>query len=258
MGLGVWGVCCAAAARRLQIRSPMTSYSYANPVDAWQNAPLWLLTVATALNFALLYLVFAWVATFVTERALPALGVGRVVDTRPRPPGQRRREVKLSLIAVCMFALWTPVVGGLDRAGVVHVDTSFSLAWTVVELVALLAWNELHFYIVHRVLHTKWLYKHVHAVHHRSTVPSPFTTYAMHPIEALLLGSIMLPPLFVFDLHYATVLAYPVASLLLNTLGHMNYSVDGMLSDCARAHVEHHTKSTKSYGFIAGGMERRA
>ena len=173
-----------------------------DPIQLWHNAPLALLTLGTALNFALLYLGFAWLATFVTERLLPKLGIGRVIDARVRPAGQRRRETKLSIVAVCMFALWTPVVGGLDRAGVIHIDTSFELGWIVLELALLLVWNEAHFYLVHRVLHTKWLYKHVHAVHHRSTVPSPLSTYAMHPIEALLLGSIMLPPMFFFDLHY--------------------------------------------------------
>jgi Delta7-sterol 5-desaturase len=225
-----------------------------DPIALWHTAPLALLTLVTAANFALMYLAFAWLATWVTERLLPRLGIGRLIDTRARPVGQRRRETKLSIIAVCMFALWTPVVGGLDRAGVIHVDTDFELGFIVLELALLLVWNELHFYVVHRLLHTKWLYKHVHAVHHRSTVPSPFSTYAMHPIEALLLGSIMLPPMFFFDLHYNTLCLYPMASLALNTLGHCNYTIDGFLTKAARAHVEHHQKNTKSFGFVVGGL----
>ena len=36
-------------------------------------------------------------------------------------------------------------------------------------------WGDLHFYWTHRMLHTKWLYKNVHKVHHESYNPDPFS-----------------------------------------------------------------------------------
>jgi len=49
--------------------------------------------------------------------------------------------------------------------------------------------HEFHFYCVHRILHTPFLYKYVHSVHHRAVNPSPLSSLSMHPIEHLLYWS---------------------------------------------------------------------
>lgn len=46
--------------------------------------------------------------------------------------------------------------------------------------------HETHFYLIHRLIHTPFLYKHVHSIHHNSVNPSPFSSLAMHPVEAFL------------------------------------------------------------------------
>ncbi len=40
-----------------------------------------------------------------------------------------------------------------------------------------------HFYLGHRLLHTAWLYKKVHALHHRNVEVGPWSGLAMHPVE---------------------------------------------------------------------------
>lgn len=44
------------------------------------------------------------------------------------------------------------------------------------------------FYWGHRVLHTKWLYKHVHSVHHEYATPFGLASEYAHPAEILFLG----------------------------------------------------------------------
>lgn len=44
-------------------------------------------------------------------------------------------------------------------------------------------WRELHFYLVHRMLHWPWLYRLAHKVHHKNINPGPWSGLAMHPIE---------------------------------------------------------------------------
>jgi sterol desaturase/sphingolipid hydroxylase (fatty acid hydroxylase superfamily) len=41
-------------------------------------------------------------------------------------------------------------------------------------------------YWEHRLLHTDWLYAHVHAVHHRSGNPTVFASFAHHPVETFM------------------------------------------------------------------------
>ena len=45
--------------------------------------------------------------------------------------------------------------------------------------------REVHFYFCHRILHSRFLYKYVHAVHHRSSDTEPFSGLCMHPVEHL-------------------------------------------------------------------------
>jgi len=41
-------------------------------------------------------------------------------------------------------------------------------------------------YWQHRWLHTPWLFRHVHSIHHRLTNPSTFAAFAQHPIETFM------------------------------------------------------------------------
>lgn len=44
------------------------------------------------------------------------------------------------------------------------------------------------FYWGHRILHTKWLYQHIHSVHHEYATPFGLTSEYAHPAEILFLG----------------------------------------------------------------------
>lgn len=58
--------------------------------------------------------------------------------------------------------------------------------WFVLALVILPIWSAFHFYWVHRLLHVPFIYKHVHALHHRNVNIGPWSGNSMHPIEHLL------------------------------------------------------------------------
>jgi len=58
--------------------------------------------------------------------------------------------------------------------------------WSTIFMFLIPLWREFHFYWVHRFIHIKWLYKHVHALHHRNVNPGPWSGLSMHPIEHLL------------------------------------------------------------------------
>ena len=72
-------------------------------------------------------------------------------------------------------------------------------------------WHEFHFFCIHRLIHTPFLYKVVHSIHHNSVNPSPWSSLAMHPVEHLLYFSSSLlhlivpsnPILALYQLHYA-------------------------------------------------------
>jgi sterol desaturase/sphingolipid hydroxylase (fatty acid hydroxylase superfamily) len=46
--------------------------------------------------------------------------------------------------------------------------------------------RELHFYLIHRLIHWPPLYRTVHKLHHNNVNPGPWSGLAMHPVEHLL------------------------------------------------------------------------
>jgi sterol desaturase/sphingolipid hydroxylase (fatty acid hydroxylase superfamily) len=71
-------------------------------------------------------------------------------------------------------------------------------------------WREFHFYWVHRLIHWKPLYKHVHYLHHKNSNPITWSGMAMHPVEGTIYLSVVLihwvvpshPIHFLFDLQH--------------------------------------------------------
>jgi len=59
-------------------------------------------------------------------------------------------------------------------------------------LMLLPIWSAFHFYWVHRLLHVPFLYKRVHALHHRNVNIGPWSGLSMHPVEHLLYLSSLL------------------------------------------------------------------
>lgn len=203
-------------------------------------------------SFLLLYFGSAITAWFLTRELFPRMHLGAVVDERPLRPGQVRFEIRRSLGSIVIFGVFGLITFLAWRNGIVTVELQSTWYKVVVDLLFLLIWNEMHFYCVHRLLHTRWLYRHVHRIHHESVVPTPFSTYSFHWLEAVLLGSVMILPMFFLKFSAASLLALPVMSIFFNTIGHCNYNVFAKhpsIHSASQEHSLHHLRVAGNYGF---------
>ncbi len=186
---------------------------------------------------------------------------GWVHQIRPSAPASRQVpfEIRNSVVSILVFGLSGVVMVYLVRQGVVHLrpDTPGN---TVVGVALLTLWNELHFFVVHRFLHLPFLYRRVHQVHHRSKVPTVFSVYSFHWLEALLLSTVPLTIAPWVDFSATAILLYPVASILLNYAGHCNYRFgDGQgraWKLLATRHGSHHHLNRGGYGFATDLLDR--
>ncbi len=223
--------------------------------------PAWLVFGVVTVAFAGIYFSSAALTWWLTRRLLPARGIGRIIDQRALRPGQIADEVRRSLVSVLVFAAYGVVTVFADRAGVVEIRWWETPGRFALDLLLLTIWNEVHFYGCHRLLHTKWFYRHVHVAHHRSLVATPFSTYSFHWFEATLLSSVMILLLLVYDLGIGAVLVFPLISLALNSIGHMNYAVfpqrpvNALLAGCRR-HALHHSRNVGNFGFYLPWLDR--
>jgi sterol desaturase/sphingolipid hydroxylase (fatty acid hydroxylase superfamily) len=58
--------------------------------------------------------------------------------------------------------------------------------WFVVLMLLIPLFREIHFYLVHRLIHWPPLYRSVHSLHHKNANPGPWSGLAMHPVEHVL------------------------------------------------------------------------
>lgn len=210
--------------------------------------------------FGGIYLVFGAVTWALTHAVLPALHIGHVLDPRPLAPGQLRREMAQSGVSILVFGLGMIFPWGLLQLGWAHLDPDAGGRQIALEVLALVAWNDVHFWINHRLLHAKWL-RRFHLAHHRSVVTTPFATYSFHPIEAIMLGNVILLPMVVHDFSFWSLFTVPLFSLFFNCVGHANYDFFPRVSyahwfAASRRHHLHHACYNGNYGFQFTFMDR--
>jgi len=58
--------------------------------------------------------------------------------------------------------------------------------WFVVALLLAPVIHAIHFYFGHRLLHVRFLYKHVHGLHHHNVEVGPWSGLSMHPVEHII------------------------------------------------------------------------
>ena len=77
---------------------------------------------------------------------------------------------------------WAPVLNWADNP-----------VWFVALFLLIPMWESFYFYLIHRLLHVPFLYRHVHAVHHRNINVGPWSGLSMHPVEhVIFLGSVLI------------------------------------------------------------------
>lgn len=228
--------------------------------EAFQAASAWQVMLGGVAFFGAIYLAFGSVTWLLTRHVLPWLGLGRRLDPRPVPAGQLAREMRQSAVSVLIFGLGLVVPWCVLQLGWARLDPDPGAWQTVAEIAALALWNDIHFWLNHRLLHTPAL-RRFHGAHHCSIVTTPFATYSFHPLEALLLGNVILAPMLVHDFGFASLLALPIFSLAFNCIGHANYDFVPGVSHAhwfaaSRRHHLHHACHAGNYGFQFTFMDR--
>lgn len=85
------------------------------------------------------------------------------------------------------LAMW-PVY---ERSGL-HLGPLPGLVETLLGVALFLVVDDTLFYFTHRLLHTRWLFRHIHSWHHRIHAPFAMTGAIMHPAEWLLISGMLL------------------------------------------------------------------
>ncbi|XP_059469048.1 fatty acid hydroxylase domain-containing protein 2-like [Neocloeon triangulifer] len=138
--------------------------------------------------------------------------------------------------------IWTKERIGLDKCGQLP-----SIVSVFFQLGVYTAIREITFYYSHRMMHHRWIYKHIHKQHHEWTAPIAMITLSCHPLEHLFgnivplsLGPVVLGshPL-VHWMWFVLVTAFPVSK-------HSGYHLP--LLPSPEFHDYHHMTNSECFG----------
>ncbi len=208
--------------------------------------------------FMFLYFVLAPIFLFVCKQLERKKILHKIIN-KEVTKNQTVFEIKHSFKSILVFGFSILPVIYLVRIGQAALLPN-TWANIIVGLTMLTLWNEVHFYVVHRILHQKFMMKHVHVVHHKSTIPTVYSVYSFHWVEAFLLSTIPLTILPFVSFSIVAVFIYPLVSILLNFAGHCNYRFGDGKGDgwkhFGTHHNEHHSRGRRNYGFALNFLDK--
>lgn len=169
----------------------------------------------------------------------------------------QRKERKYSLISLFIFAIagilmewleqagWTQIYYEVDGIGWLYLLPSFFLAFLI---------HDGYFYWTHRLLHVKWLYKHVHIWHHSFNNPTPFSAFAFHPIEGIMQIAIVPLVAVLIPIHWSVLVFFAGFLLAMTVYGHCGFEMRAnktgifRLFNTSLHHYQHHRHVRYNFG----------
>ena len=214
------------------------------------------------------YLVVALLVWAVLHVALRKRLAHRLIQGWPSSK-DIRREMAYSFSTLLVFAaIGAGVIALLisSHMQVYRQPDKHGWLWLVASLPLMILWHDTYFYWTHRLLHTRWMLRHVHGVHHRSRNPSPWAAYAFHPLEAVVNGLVTPLALAAAPLHVGVLMLFALHQILRNAHGHA--AVETMPHGFARHwlwgrftttthHHLHHETAQGNYGLWFTWWDRR-
>ncbi|MFP3597801.1 sterol desaturase family protein [Chryseobacterium sp. SIMBA_029] len=171
-----------------------------------------------------------------------------------------RREIYHSLVSSIIMTFLVFLIMHTDIATytqLYHNTSDYSILWLITSIPIGMFIHDTYFYWLHRFLHYKKIFRHVHLVHHQSNNPSPFSSYSFHILEAI--GEALIIPLllFIIPLHPIAIYSFTLFSLIINVYGHLGYEIAPQwfrksflfnILNTSVYHNMHHSKFHGNYG----------
>jgi sterol desaturase/sphingolipid hydroxylase (fatty acid hydroxylase superfamily) len=227
-------------------------------LSIWTEPLFFYFPVATAFLSAFVFMAFAAPLTYIAWKNPRSLRKYRIQGRA----GRKNRDVIWP-----SFESWA--VNNLTMFGVVIVawpllrETGVHMgempAWWVVilQLLFFVYLDDFLFYLSHRALHTKWLFRKVHNKHHRIRKPWAITGHYMHPLEYVITGAVGLVGPIVLGVHVYVLWMWVVLRQWEAAEGHCGYDFPWTIThlipfnDGAHHHDFHHNKVVGNFaGFL--------
>jgi sterol desaturase/sphingolipid hydroxylase (fatty acid hydroxylase superfamily) len=116
-------------------------------------------------------------------------------------------DIKLSILSTVVFAVCATFIILEYKLGFTLLYTDprkYGLWYLVASFVGVLMLQDTYFYFMHRLFHHPSLFRWMHYGHHSSGDPTPWSSFAFDPPEAILQALFFVGIIFVIPLHFMT------------------------------------------------------
>lgn len=143
-----------------------------------------------------------------------------------RHPDQRamQHDIQLSILSAGIFALAAAFIMSEYSRGTVRLYShaqDYGLWYLGVSYGLVLVLQDAYFYFTHRLFHHPLLFRWLHRGHHRSRYPTPWTSFAFDPLEAVVQSLFLVAIVFVIPLHFVTLIAVLTTMTIWAVLNHL-------------------------------------
>lgn len=183
------------------------------------------------------------------------------LQAAPPPKGQAAREIRQSLISIAIFACIIPLlyVAGLGQYMRFYRDIDqYGWPYLFLSIVLMMLVQDTYFYWTHRLMHRRALFRHVHRAHHLSTNPTPVSTYAVHPLEAVVDYGASLIIIFLIPCTGLSLFIFSWINVAYAVYAHLDYELFpagikqhwlGRWINTSTAHNRHHASARYNFGW---------
>jgi Delta7-sterol 5-desaturase len=172
-----------------------------------------------------------------------------------------QREILFSVITIAVFSVVAFVLLGnseVKKTTTFYTDKKeygefyFWLAFILMPLI-----HDTYFYWTHRLMHHPKLFKLFHLLHHKSTNPSPWASFAFHPLEAVVEAGIVAVLLYTIPVMQIHLMLFFLFMMVYNVYGHLGWelypknfqrTVIGKWINTSVNHNQHHQYFKGNYG----------
>ncbi|RFZ81231.1 sterol desaturase family protein [Mucilaginibacter terrenus] len=171
-------------------------------------------------------------------------------------------QTTLVFAAIACVVFLTPVkqITQIPPAG-----EELPLWWVLLSVPLSLLVHDAYFYWMHRLLHHPALFRHTHLLHHKSTNPSPWSSYSFHFLEAVAEGLVLFVVVAVMPMNAVSISLFILAGFVINVYGHLGYEIAPLwlrktwlfeLVNTSVHHNFHHSKFKGNYGLYLRFWDR--
>ena len=173
-------------------------------LEVWSDPRFVAVAIGTPVIATVAFLAFSVPYSWLMTREWPWLEQYRIQGTRARERARWSASLRLlagnGILGAAVLALGWPLLA-LTGLHLGPLPGPFEI---IVQLFVFALIEDFCFYWAHRALHTPWLYRHVHELHHRETAPWGLWGNHLHPAEYLVISSLVLVGPLLIGSHIVT------------------------------------------------------